>query len=306
MKSSTEAEHMVCPCCGSSFKLETVVCPTCQARAVGAPLTQPATKLPSLGPALMALIAAAVTIFAFLVVWLLGNDMKVARALLVSVLGESTTFTKSLLQLDPSLLQYRIYSFDAYQLACYLSVILAPLSLFGMWLARRARKLHKQEPLQFGGQRMAAMAMVFSMLWFVLFSAAGLSSIPRALQRGRAKHLAAVRAQFYRMHNEALTRYYSEFGTYPQELSDLRDFVPEVIPVTDYWGTAINYSPTALIASKNSAAGYSTYQLVSAGPDTVMGTADDIQMIDGVIVNATDADDWFSSFFKTKNATPER
>jgi hypothetical protein len=306
MKNSTEAEHMVCPCCGSSIRREAVVCPTCQARAVGAPLAQPATKLPSLSPALLALLAAVVTIFAFLVVWLLGNDMKVARALLVTLLGESTKFTKSLLQLDPSLLQYRIYSFDAYQLACYLSVILAPLSLFGMWLARRARKLQKREPQQFGGQRMAAAALMLSMLWFVLFSAAGLSSIPRALQRGRAKHLASVRAQFYRLHNEALTRYYAEFGTYPQELSDLRDFVPEVIPVTDYWGTAISYSPTALIASKNSAAGYSTYQLVSAGPDTVMGTADDIQMIDGVIVNPTDADNWFSSFFKTKPAPSER
>jgi hypothetical protein len=108
------------------------------------------------------------------------------------------------------------------------------------------------------------------------------------------------------MHNEALTRYYAEFGTYPQELSDLRDFVPEVIPVTDYWGTPISYSPTALIASKKSTPGYSTYQLMSAGPDAVMGTADDIQMIDGVIVNATDEGDWFSSFFKTKNNTPER
>lgn len=306
MKRSPETESMICPCCGSGTRPEVEACPTCQARAVGAPLVQPTTKLPGLGPALTALVVAIVIIFAFLAAWLLGNDMKVARVLLVLLLGENTTFTKSLLQLDPSLLQYRIYSFDAYQLACYLSVVLAPLSIIGMWLARRARKLHKLAPLQFGGQRMAATALLLSMLWFVLFSAAGISSIPRALQRGRAKHLAAVRAQFYRMHNEALTRYYAEFGTYPQELSDLRDFVPEVIPVTDYWGTAISYSPTALIASKNSTPGFSTYQLVSAGPDAVMGTADDIQMIDGVIVNATDEDDWFSSFFKTKNNTPER
>ena len=304
MKSNTEVELMICPCCGSSRPTEP--CPSCHARSVGTPMLQPETKLPGLGPALTALIVAGVIITAFLATWFLVNDMKVARVLLVLILGESTAFTKSLLQLDPSLLQYRIFSFDAYQLASFMSLGLIPLSILGMWLARRALKLRQLNPLQFGGQRMAATALLLSMLWFVLFSAAGISSIPRALQRGRAKHLAAMRAQFYRMHNESLNRYYAEFRTYPQELSDLRDFVPEVIPVTDHWGTAISYSPTALIASKNGALGYSNYQLVSAGPDAIMGTADDIRMIDGVIVDASDESDWFSSFSKPKNTTSDR
>ncbi len=309
MKSNTEIELMICPCCGSSRQVEP--CPSCHARSVGEPMLQPEAKLPGLGPALMALLVALVILAAFLATWVLGNDMKVARVFLVLALGESTAFTKSLLQLDPSLLQYRIYSFDAYRLASLMSFGLIPLSLLGMWLARRALKLRRRNPVQFGGQRMAATALLLSLLWFVLFSAAGLSSIPRALQRGRAKHLAAMRAQFYRMHNEALNRYYAEFGTYPQELSDLRDFVPEVIPVTDHWGTAISYSPTALIAStrvfsKNGAPGYSNYQLVSAGPDAILGTADDIRMIDGVIVDAAHESDWFASFFKPKNTTSDR
>ncbi len=306
MKSNTEMELLICPCCGSSRPAQSAACASCQARSVGAPMLQPETKLPGLGPALTALLVALVVVVAFLATWLLSNDMKVARVLLVSAFGTSTTFTKSLLQLDPSLLQYRIFTFDGYQLACFMSLGLIPLSLLSMGLARRALKLHKLNPLQFGGQRMAATALVLSMLWFVLFSAAGISAIPRALQRGRAKNLAAMRAQFYRMHNEALNRYYTEFRTYPQELSDLRDFVPEVIPVTDYWGTTINYSPSALIASKNGAPGYSNYQLVSAGPDTILGTADDIRMIDGVIVDASDESDWFASFFNLKNTTNDR
>jgi hypothetical protein len=304
MKKNAETEMMICPCCGARAPLsatEPTECPTCHARQVGAPLVQPETRLPGLGAALTALVVAVVIVLAFLAVWLLGNDMRVARVLLVMALGESTTFTKSLLQLDPSLLEYRIFTFDAYRLAAWMSIGLIPLSLLGMWLARRARRLARLQPLQFGGQRMAAAAMLLSLLWFVSFSAAGISSIPRAIQRGRAKHQAAVRAQFYRLHTEALNRYYTEFGTYPQELSDLRDFVPEVIPVTDYWGTAISYSPTSLIASKNSTPGYSNYQLVSAGPDAVLGTADDIQMIDGVIVDAAEEGDWFSSFFAPKN-----
>ena len=306
MKSNTENDLMICPCCGSSRQPESESCHSCHARAVGIPMLQPETKLPGLGPALTALIVAMVMLLAFIAIYVLGNDMKVARVFLVFLFGDSTTFTSSLLALDPSLPYYRIFSFDALRLASLMSLGLIPLSLVGMWLARRALKLRKLNPLQFGGQRMAATAMLLSMLWFVLFSAAGINSIPRALQRGRAKHLATTRAQFYSMHNEALNRYYAEFKTYPQELSDLRDFVPEVIPVTDYWGTAIRYSPTALIASKNGALGYSNYQLVSAGPDATMGTADDIRMIDGVIVDAADESDWFSSFLKPNNTTNDR
>ncbi|MFN7926473.1 MAG: hypothetical protein U0Y68_00735 [Blastocatellia bacterium] len=257
--------------------------------------------MPSLGPAFTAVLIALVIFLAFVGAWLLSNDMKVARALLVLALGESTTFTKSLLQLDPSLPYYRIFTFDAYRLACYLSLALIPLSILGLALARRARKLATLQPLQFGGRRLAGGAFACLLVFLLVFSAAGISWIPRAIQQGRAKHVAAVRAEFYRLHGEALNQHYAAFGTYPQELSDLRDYTSQVIPSTDYWGNAIRYAPTALIAARNSTPGYSNYQLVSAGPDGVLGTADDIRMVDGVIVNATDEDDWFTSFFSTKN-----
>ena len=306
MKNSTEIESFICPCCGNSRQTTIEICPTCLAQPIGSPMAQPENKLPGLGPALIALGMASIVLLAYIATWLLGNDMKVARVLIVSLFGEGTKFTKSLLQLDPSLLQYRIFTFDAYQLACYMSLILIPLSLVGIWLGRRALKLIKVNPLQFGGRGMAQAALTTSVIWCVLFSAAGISSIPRALQRGHAKHLAAVRAQFYQLHNESLNRYYAEFGTYPAELSDLRDFIPEAIQTTDYWGTSISYSPTSLLASKDSRPGFNNYQMVSAGPDGVMDTADDIRMIDGVIVTTTDEGDWFSSFFKPKSNSNDR
>lgn len=302
MKSMQNLETMLCPCCGSVCQNSAEICSTCQARPVGAPLLPPETKLPGLGPALTAVLFVLVGLVAFLGTWLLGNDMKVARVLLVTVLGESTTFTKSLLQLDPSLLQYRIFTFDAYRLACYMSIGLIPLTMAGIWLARRARRLATLHPLEFGGRRMATGALLLSLFLFVVFSAAGISWIPRAIQQGRAKHIAAVRAEFYRLHVEALNRHYAEFGTYPQELSDLRDSLSVVIPHTDYWGNAIRYAPTALIASKNSTPGYSNYQLVSAGPDGILETADDIRMIDGVIVTIAEEDDWLSNFFTFKTS----
>ena len=271
-------------------------------------MLQPENKLPGLGPALGALTIVIIILLAFLGAWLLSNDMKVARVLLVMGLGENTTFTKSLLQLDPSLPNYRIFTFDAYRLACFLSLGAIPLSLMGLWLARRAQKLALLQPLQFGGRRMATGALLLSLLFLMLFSAAGISWIPRAMQNSRAKHIAAVRAEFYRLHIEALNQHYAEFGTYPQELSDLRDNLSTVIPQTDYWGNQLRYAPTALIASKNSTPGYSNYQLVSAGPDGIWETADDIRMVDGVIVTDVNTDDGLSNFatVKTNEKTSDR
>lgn len=301
MKSTHTPQTMICPCCGTHREESADVCFNCQARKVGEPLIQPETKLPGLGPSLRALLVALIIFIGFLGAWLLSNDMKVARVLLVMALGEGTTFTKSLLQLDPSLLQYRIFTFDAYRLACYLSFGIIPLSMLGMWLARRAQKLASLQPLQYGGRRIATGSLLLSFLFLVIFSAAAISWIPRAIQTGRAKHVAAVRAEFYRLHVEALNHHYTEFGTYPQELSDLRNNLSTLIPQTDYWGNQIRYSPTALIASKNSTPGYSNYQLVSAGPDGIWDSADDIRMVDGVIVNVTDEDNWMTSFFRTRN-----
>ncbi len=301
MKSMQNLETIICPCCGGVCQNKLEFCPSCQARKVGNPLLPPETKLPSLGPSFMAFFLAIAVVAVFLGAWLLVNDMKVARVLLVMTLGESTTFTKALLQFDPSLLQYRIFTFDAYRLACYLSLGLIPVTMAGMWLARRARRLTQLQPLQFGGPRIATGSLLLSVFLFMAFSAAGISWIPRAIQQGRAKHVATVRAEFYRLHVEALNRHYAEFGTYPQELADLRESSPALIPNIDYWGNPIRYAPTALIASKNSTPGYSNYQLVSAGPDGILETADDIRMIDGVIVNAADNDDWLASFFTFKN-----
>jgi len=143
---------------------------------------------------------------------------------------------------------------------------------------------------------------VASIALFAIFSAAGISSIPRAIEQGRAKHVAATRAQFYRLHQESLARYYAKYGTYPQELSDLRRVTKDLAPPSDYWGNPIAYAPTALIASKDSAQGFSNYQLVSPGPDGVLGTADDIRMIDGVIVGASEEVDFSLGFSAPEKA----
>lgn len=290
---------MICPCCGNTRSIDTRICAHCQAQFVDEPMIQPENKLPSMGPALLAFGLTFLVLLAFLIVWVFSNDMKVIRVLLVSLLNDSTAFSKSLLQGDPDLLRYRIFTFDAYRLACVLSIILAPISIVGIWLSQRARKLSKIDPFRFGGLGISTTSLILAIILFLGFSTAGISSIPRAIQNGRLKHIAETRARFYHLHVEALTRYYAENGTYPQELSDLNGYVPTSIPQSDYWGNSINYTPTGVIASKKSAPLFSNYQLVSAGPDGIMDTADDIRMIDGVIISASDETDPISGFFSS-------
>jgi hypothetical protein len=292
-----EKVKMICPCCGLLRVVEADSCESCQARNVDAPMFQPLNKLPRLGAAWLALSLVIIAVVAFLATWLLINDMKILRVAAVALLGNSTKLTTALLHGDPDLLRYKIFTFDAYRLAALMSIGLIPFSMLGIWAARRAGKLAKLFPADFGGRRIAAFSMTMAVILFVSFSTAGISSIPRAIQYSRARHVASERAHFYHLHGEALAKYYAEFGTYPQEISDLREFVTDTVSQTDYWGNTIKYAPAALIASKGNASSYSNYQLVSSGPDGVMDTWDDIRMIDGVIVSEVDYNDPLNSIF---------
>jgi hypothetical protein len=250
---------------------------------VGEPLTPPDFLMPKLGPALAALTCALLIVFAFLALWIFGNDMKVGRALLVYALGDGALLSQSLLKADPKLPYYRIFSYDAYRLAFLMSFGLIPLSVGGMWLARRAARMAKYDAAHFGGLSMAKVSLVMSTGLFVIFSAVMVTSIPGAIERGRAKRLAATRAMMYELHQQALQKYYEEYGSYPQDLSDLSRVNAESAPQSDYWRQNFIYLPVSVIASKGSAISFSNYKLVSAGPDGKIGTEDDITMVDGVI-----------------------
>ena len=293
MLSKEERKNLtVCPCCGClSNELNVEVCSECGARRVGEPLAQPDIKLPSLGLAITALAVPLLVVAAFAALWLFGNDMKVLRVLLTTFIGESTKVTTEWLRLDPRLPYYRIYAFDAYRLAFYLSAGIIPLALAGMWLARRAMRLAKADAGVFGGMRMARTSLAMSSLILVIVATVTATAIPGAIERGREKRVAATHAVMYQLHEQALKKYYEEFGTYPQELQDLSRVNRAPVEQQDYWERGLTYTPVSVIASKGSALGFSNYKLVSAGPDGELGTDDDITMIDGIIVsNRTDLD----------------
>lgn len=280
----------ICPCCGQFGEIGLVACTSCGARRVGPPLAPPDIRLPRLGPSFSAIAIPLIAIASFLVLWLLGHDMKVLRTLVVWAIGDGTQITREWLRIDSHLLNYRIFAYDGYRLAFYMSGALVPLSVFGMWLARRAQRLVRSSESGYGGRRVANLAWAMSAALFVSFSFAAVTSIPGALERGREKRMAATRAQMYQL-QETLQKYYREYGTYPQELSDLGRFSREPLPQSDYWERSFGYAPVSVIASKGHAIGWSNYRLVSAGPDGKFGNEDDLTMIDGVIVSApTDPD----------------
>jgi hypothetical protein len=277
---------MICPCCGKHREISSIECSSCGARQVGEPLAPPDLLLPKLGPAFIALACGIVIVIVFIAVWISGHDLRVGRALLVALLGDGTKLTKSLLQVDPMLPYYRIFSYDAYRMAAFLSIGLIPLSLIGIWLGWRAVRLVKFDPSRFGGAALAKISLGLSLTLFLTFSTAGISSIPAAIERGRAKRLAATHARMYQLHRQALQKYYKEYGSYPQELSDLSRVSAESAPQIDYWEHNFSYLPESVIASKGMAISFSNYKLVSAGPDGKFGTEDDITMVDGVIVDS--------------------
>lgn len=281
-------KSLLCPCCGNLHDLAAPECLKCGARPVGEPLAKPEILLPKLGPALLAFGLVCLIVVGFVSIWLFANNMKVGRVLLVTLAGDGFKFTKELLEGDGHLLSYRIFAWDMYRLAFFLSAVIIPLSLLGIRAAWRATRLARLKPLEFGGLRTAQLSLVLAVLLFLTFSVSGISGIPAAIERGRNRHAAATRALMYE-HAQALQHYYYEYGTFPHEGADLARLGTNAAPQADYWEQQFKYAPFGTVASARSgsagALGFSSYTLASAGPDGEFGTSDDILMIDGVVVD---------------------
>jgi hypothetical protein len=277
---------MICPCCGESREISSSECASCGAKQVGPPLAKPDILMPKLGPSLAALTCGVLVIISFLLTWALIEDLKVGRVLLVWALGDGYELTKKLLEADARLPYYRIFAYNAYILANKFSIVAVPLSLAGIWLARRALRLIKSDSASFGGIKVARASYCLSIGLLVVFSAVSVSSIPRALATRSAKRVAATRALMYELHSRGLQRYYKEYGNYPGELADLSRVNANGTPQSDYWERNFEYKPVAVIASKGSGISLSDYKLISSGPDGKFGTEDDITMIDGVVIES--------------------
>src|SRR5215475_7977151 len=286
MNKKSLRDSMICPCCGKSREISSFECASCGAKQVGPPLAPPDVLMPKLGPSFSALTCNIVVLIAFLLAWIFSHDAKVGRALLVWTLGDGYELTKSLLKADQNLPYYRIFAYDAYRLAFIFSLGAIPLSLAGIWLARRALRLIKSDSAGFGGSRIARTSYGLSISLLIVFTALTVSSIPRWIAKMRAQRVAATRALMYRLHAQALQKYYKESGDYPRELAGLSLVNAEETPQSDDWEHSFEYNPISVVASKGAGVHWTNYTLSSAGPDGIWGTKDDIIMVDGVIVDS--------------------
>jgi|HubBroStandDraft_6_1064221.scaffolds.fasta_scaffold57445_1 hypothetical protein len=242
---------MLCPCCGEQMPLGAGDC-RCGARFVGEPLPESPFKVQRLGPAMTA-VAVSVAVAA----------------------------------------------------SCRISLWMALGGFIAVWLAWRAVKLAKQDPESYGGYRIARLTLT---LVLVLGSSLGIyeiSRIPRYIhQREIVPKLATQSAMLHL--TGLLEAYKRKNGSYPTNAEALKKTAEETPPL-DYWQKSIIY-----VSYAESAAMYSNYpvergsqdgdspiqdlpgaddppgiefhnfELRSAGPDGIFGTADDIVMRDGV------------------------
>src|SRR5262245_50527852 len=176
MNNKSLRDSMICPCCGVSREISSSECASCGAKQVGPPLARPDVLLPKLGPSFAALTCGVVVIIAFLLAWIFTDDARVGRVLLVWTLGDGYELTKELLNADAKLPYYRIFAFNAYDLAGKFSIGAIPLLLAGIWLARRAVRLIKSDSASFGGMKVARASYCLSIGLLIVFSAASVSS----------------------------------------------------------------------------------------------------------------------------------
>ena len=286
----------VCPCCGFKFKgdLQTDGCASCGARAVGPPLSKPASELPFYGRALFVGTLGGVILATFLVATLIA-----------------------LFQTSP--VSFRFWSIvSAAETAAWrLKWIALPVIIFTLWAGALLCASIRRDPKRFAGGRFATSGLAATAFVGVLIATFIGLTIPERLRQSQLGSDAAVYAQGYTI-QRALLEYRSRFGTLPASLDDLR-----ALPDTDgsialaLAGVDANaYSPGADLASlpkkkartlrgaalrdatlrtTDDAPGggltFTKYELRLPGQDKKLGTEDDWTVRDGVISKPVDLDE---------------
>ncbi|HEX5708813.1 MAG TPA: hypothetical protein VFX96_16055 [Pyrinomonadaceae bacterium] len=283
-----QGRTQVCPCCGARGRRgEHEACASCGALRVGPPLPRPALELPSYGASLASILGGALLVSVFL-------------ATFVVALAGRETFS-----LAPSVLLA-----SAEQAAWRLRWTLLPASLIASLVTARALSRMRREPQSFTGLGAARAGVVASVAVAVAVAALVLVTVPERLRRRELARRAADNAVLYAV-DRALHEYRVTFGSYPATPSDLRRLprtdcsIEEVVARLE----AGSYEPRVEVASLDAARGrkgrnararrarstddvsgagltLTNYELVLPGRDRLLGTADDLRIRDGLILDS--------------------
>ena len=280
----------ICPCCGSKTEGDLRSgCAACGARAVGPPLARPERELPGYGHALFLSAAGALAALLF------------AAAVAASLLRRESL----------------VFSFDsllraAEAAAWRLKWTVLPVTALAAALGAKLYARMRREPARFVGHRAARAGLALTLAVAVALAALVAVTVPERLRRRELARQAAGRALLYAS-EQALARYRARFGTYPAALSDLRRLDDPDCQISNLLAVieAGEYKPEAALASlaggrgrgrsKKSArtrtvAARSTddladpglaltnYELTLPGRDQLLGTADDLRIRDGRVL----------------------
>jgi hypothetical protein len=304
IQSSRYKKLTICPCCGFKFEGDLRAgCAGCGARAVGDPLARPEHELPSYGPALLVGVIGALALLIFC-------------AALVMAFLERTPLAFDFWSLISS----------AETAAWRLKWLAVPFTLVSIWLSWRICAKMRREPESFIGGRVAHGGLAASVLFALMIATFIGITVPERLRQHQRGVEAAYRARLY-THNRAFMEYRARFGTYPADLSDLRNLPDPDGSIADLVNQAeqTSYKPWAELAATqpaptksrqlrgaaiqpvtlNSGAddtpregvSFTNYELRLPGKDKILGTEDDWLMSDGLVrpVNPSEASYTFSS-----------
>lgn len=243
---------MLCPCCGEQMRLGDADC-SCGARIVGEPLPESPFKVQRLGPAMTAV---------------------------------ALTITSAA--------------------ACRITLWMALGAIPATWFAWRAFRLAKRDPEGYGGRRVSAYTLAILLVAGSSLGIFEISRIPRYIEKRNIVPTMSTQAAI--LHSAGFLEEYKRLnGSYPNDSETLNKAAGEAPPL-DYWQRPIKYvsygefaamyssfptdtpghidvgAPIHDVPSVEDAPGieFHNFELRSAGPDGIFGTADDIVMRDGV------------------------
>jgi hypothetical protein len=171
----------------------------------------------------------------------------------------------------------------------YLARFFVPVLLIAAYLAYRGCQQARRAPERYGGEQVARVGLVAALLLLLVHAGVFTARIPRMIENGRLRREAATRANLYRL-AWAIEAYRQQYGTYPRRLIDLQELDPNLKPVVDAWGREFVYSAISGEVAAAAPMPFQRYQLVSKGPDGILGTADDIVLRDDVLLGGTNVE----------------
>ncbi len=243
-----------CPSCGQMIARETMQCP-CGARWVASQPAGTEFLVPRLGMPLAALGLIGLSV--------VGEGLILAHELYVSPL---------------------VWTEAAAGMLLFLARFSVPMILVAFYLAFRGLRAARRDPQRYGGERLARMGLAAATLLLLVHGGVFLARVPRMIENGRLRREAATRANLYRL-AWAIEAYRQQYGTYPRRLLDLQEMDPNLKPALDAWGHEFIYrAMSGDVAAATAPMPFQRYELVSKGPDGILGTEDDLVLRDDVLL----------------------